>query len=101
MHGRIVTVQVTPEDLPKAIEVYRDSVMPAAEQQKGFKGALLFTDSETGKAVSVTLWDSEDDLMHGQESGYYQEQIAKFAEYMIRTPDQEGYELSCSAKVKL
>ncbi len=101
MHGRVVTVQVEPKDLDDAISLYRDSVMPAAQEQKGFKGALLFTDSDTGKGLSITLWDSEDDLVKGQESGFYQEQIAKFAELLIRTPDQIGYELSCSVGIEI
>ena len=101
MHGRVVSVQVEPEDLGKAISIYRESVIPAAQEQKGFRSALLFTDSGTGKAVSITLWDSEDDLIKGQESGYYQEQIAKFSDILIRLPDQVGYELSCSAGIKI
>ena len=93
MHGRIVSVQVKPEDLGKAVGVYRDSVIPAAKEQKGFHDALLFTDSATGRAVSITIWETEEDLLAGQASSYYQEQLAKFAELMIRTPDQEGFEL--------
>jgi heme-degrading monooxygenase HmoA len=93
MHGRIVSVQVEPEDLEKAVGIYCDSVIPAAQEQKGFHDALLLTDSATGRAVSITIWETEEDLLAGQASGYYQEQIAKFAELMIRTPDQEGFEL--------
>lgn len=96
MHGRIVSVQVDPKDILEAIRIYQDSIMPAAQEQKGFRGALLFTDPETGKGISVTIWDSEEDLMRGQQSGYCQEQIAKFADLLIRTPDQVGYELSHS-----
>ena len=99
MHGRIVSVQVKPEDLGKAIEIYRDSVIPAAKQQTGFLEALLFTDSATGRAVSITIWETEEDLLAGQASGYYQEQIAKFAELMIRTPDQEGFELAYTSRM--
>ena len=93
MHGRIVSVQMEPEDLGKAVGIYCESVIPAAKEQKGFHDALLFTDSETGRAVSITIWETEEDLLAGQSSGFYQEQIAKFAELMIRTPDQEGFEL--------
>lgn len=99
MHGRIVSVQVKPEDLGKAVGVYRDSVIPAAKEQKGFHDALLFTDSATGRAVSITIWETEEDLLAGQASGYYQEQIAKFAELMIRTPEQEGYELVYTSRM--
>ncbi|MDA0771014.1 MAG: hypothetical protein O2821_12465 [Chloroflexi bacterium] len=94
MHGRIVSVQVAPEDLETATSIYVESVVPAAEQQEGFKGAILFTDAATGKAISITIWDSEKDLLQGQESGYYQEQIGKFTEYLTRTPDQDGFEVA-------
>lgn len=96
MHGRVVSVQVKPEDLGEAISIYRDSVVPAAQDQDGFNGAILLTDPDTGKAISVTLWNSEEDLLKGQESGYYQEQIAKFTDLLIRKPDQVGYEVSLS-----
>lgn len=93
MHGRIVSVQVEPENLKKAVEIYCNSVVPAAKDQKGFHDALLFTDSASGKVVSITVWETEEDLMAGQSSGFYQDQIAKFAELLIRAPDQDGYEL--------
>ncbi len=93
MHGRIVSVQMEPEDLGKAVEIYRESVIPAAKDQRGFHDALLFTDSLTGRAVSITIWETEEDLLAGQTSGFYQEQIAKFAELMVRTPEQKGFEL--------
>ena len=97
MHGRIVSVQVDSDKLKMVTDVYVESVVPAAEQQAGFRGALLFTDEATGKAVSITLWDSEEDLMKGQQSGYYREQIGKFTDYFVRTPEQVGYQVSyCS-----
>ena len=100
MHGRIVSVQVAPETLKTVTDIYIESVVPAAEQQKGFKAAILFTDDDTGKAVSITIWDSEEDLMRGQESGYYQEQIGKFTEYFIRAPDQVGFEMAYNSYSK-
>ncbi len=93
MYGRVVSVKVEPEKLKEAVGIYRDSVVPAAENQNGFRGALLLTDPESGEAISVTLWNSEEDLIQGQESGYYQEQLAKFADYLIRIPEQQGYEV--------
>jgi heme-degrading monooxygenase HmoA len=101
MHGRIVSVEVKPQDIGTATSIYQESVVPAAQQQKGFRGAMLFTDARTGKAVSITLWDSEEELLAGQESGYYQEQLAKFAELLVRRPEQAGYELSCKAQVQI
>ena len=94
MHARVVTVQVQPGKIEETIRIYRDSVAPAAKQQKGFKGALLLTDPNTGKGISVTLWETEADLKAGEASGYYQEQIAKFGAVFAAPPAREAYEVS-------
>ena len=48
MFARIVTVHAKIEKLDEVIAIYRDSVVPAAKQQKGFLGARLSTDRATG-----------------------------------------------------
>ena len=94
MHARLVTVQVQPGKVDEAISIYRDSVMPAAKQQKGFKGATLLTDRNTGKGVSVTLWETEADMKTTEASGWWQEQIAKFAAVLAMPPVREQFEVS-------
>ena len=94
MHARVVTVQIQPGKIDEAIRIYRDSVMPAVKEQKGFKGATLLTDSSTGKGISVTLWETQADLTAGEASGFYQEQIAKFGGVFAMPPVREHYEVS-------
>ena len=94
MQARLVTVQVQPGKIDEAISIYRDSVMPAAKQQKGFKGATLLTDRNTGKGVSVTLWETEADMKTTEASGWWQEQIAKFAAVLAMPPVREQFEVS-------
>ena len=94
MYSRVVTIQVQPGKTEEAVRIYRDSVIPAAKQQQGFKGALLLTDSNTGKAYSITRWETEADMKAGEASGYYQEQIAKFGHILTSTPTIEGFEVS-------
>jgi len=101
MYGRIVSANFQPGKVEEVTRLYRESVIPAAQQQRGFRGALLFTDPKTSKGVSITLWESEADLIQGQTSGYYQEQIAKFAGLLEGAPAQEGYELSVSVQVQV
>ena len=94
MYARIVTVHAQPDKLDQVIAIYRDSIVAAAKQQKGFLGARLFTDRATGKGVSVTRWQSKEDLETGEASGYYQEQIAKIAPMLAAAPTRETYEIS-------
>jgi len=94
MHARVVTVQIQPGKIDEAIRIYRDSVMPAAKEQKGFKGATLLTDSNAGKGISVTLWETEGDMKATEASGFFQEQIAKFAAVFAMPPVREHFEVS-------
>ena len=57
MHVRAVTVQMQPGKMQEAIDLYRDSVVPAAKAQKGFQGAYLMTDASSGKGLSITGWE--------------------------------------------
>ncbi|MFZ5509574.1 MAG: antibiotic biosynthesis monooxygenase family protein [Pseudomonadota bacterium] len=97
MHARVVAVQALPGKTEEAIRIYRDSIMPAAKEQKGFKGAYLLTDPGTGKGISVTLWESEADLKASETSGYYQQQIAKLAPVLAGPPTREVFEVSVGA----
>ena len=95
MHVRVATVQIQPGKMQEAIDIYNNSVVPAAKTQKGFQGAYLMTDAGSGKALSITVWESEADMQAGESSGgYYQEQIAKFGGLMAGPPILDHYELS-------
>ena len=97
MDARVTTVQMKPGNTQEAIKIYRESVVPAAKAQKGFKGVLLLTDSNTGKGISITLWEKEADMKAGETSGYYQEQIGKFAKVFGAPPVREVYQVSVQA----
>ncbi|HEY7123937.1 MAG TPA: antibiotic biosynthesis monooxygenase family protein [Ktedonobacterales bacterium] len=94
MFARIVTASVHLGQMDDAIALFRDSIAPAAQQQKGFKGIRLFTDPTAGKVVVVSLWESEEDLKAGEASGYYQEQINKIAPMLSAPPEREAFEVS-------
>ncbi len=93
MHARVVTVQAQAGKLDEIVKIYRESIAPAAKQQKGFQGATLFTDRANNKGISVTRWQTEADLQSGEASGFYQEQIGKIAPMLAAPPVRETYEI--------
>jgi len=97
MYARVVTVQVQPGKMDEMISIYRDSVVPAAKEQKGFKGIFALTDTDTNKAISIALWETEADMKAGEASGYLNEQIAKVAPTFAGPPTTERYEVSVQA----
>ena len=94
MHVRAVTVQMQPGKTQEAINIYRDAIVTAAKAQKGFRGAYLMTDASSRKALSITVWELEADMVAGETSGYYQEQIGKLSGLFAGSPTMEHYELS-------
>jgi len=46
------------------------------------------------KGYSISIWDSEEDAIANEQTGYYKEQVGKFAEFMTAPPVQEGYEVA-------
>lgn len=92
MKARVVTVQIQPARLTEAISIYRDSVMPAAQEYKGCHAMILLTDRSSGKGVSFSVWD-EQELQSSEASGYLQEQFAKFAGVFAAPPVREVYDL--------
>ena len=49
MHVRVTYVQIHPDKVDEATRLYQDSVVPAAQQQTGFKSMTLVADRATGK----------------------------------------------------
>ena len=94
MYARVVSGTMQLEKNDETVEIFRNSIVPAAKEQKGFKGANLFTDDQTGKFISITLWETKEDMTAGDSSGYLQEQIGKVAAFFVSPPKVEQYNVS-------
>jgi heme-degrading monooxygenase HmoA len=95
MYARVTTTQTSPAKADEAIRLWRDSVMPAAKKQKGFKSGRLMVNRKTGKSVSVGLWETEADAQAtGEGSAFLKEQMAKFASLFTAPPIVEHYEVA-------
>ncbi len=97
MFARLTITQTKIERFDEALKIYEENVIAAYKPQKGFRGIYLLTDRKIGKAVSIALWDSEDDAIANEQSGYYQEQLSKFKDVFAAPPVREGYEVSLQA----
>ena len=93
MYARVTTVYGRPELIDKASAIYRDSVIPAARKQKGFLSGTLMVDRETGKGMSITIWESREDMLHNEQNQYYQEQLFKMMVVFTSDPIREEFEV--------
>jgi heme-degrading monooxygenase HmoA len=94
MYARVTIGQILLAKMDEAIGIYRNSVVPAAKQQKGFKGLYVLTNRKTGKGLTIALWETEADMTAGENSGYYQQQVAKFKDILSAPPVREAYEVT-------
>jgi len=93
MEARVITVQVDIYRIDKAIKIYEESVAPAVKLREGGLGAILLVDRKSGKAISITMWENEDREREARESGFMQEQIARFESMLIATPEIDCFEV--------
>ncbi len=96
MFARLTIVQTKADKMDEAVKVAKESVIPAAKSQKGFVGAHLLTEPN-GKGVFISFWDTEEDAIATEKSGYYQEQLAKFKDLFAAPPIHEGYNVAFQA----
>jgi heme-degrading monooxygenase HmoA len=97
MYARMTTAETKVDWMDKFIKIYEESVVPAAKSQKGYCGAYFLVDRKTGKLVSITLWDCEEDALANEKSHYYQEQLIKIMNILTKPPIREGYEVVVQA----
>ena len=94
MFARLTAGQMKTDRLDEAVKLYKESVLPLGKQKKGRCGTYYLIDCKTGKTVVISLWDSEEEAIATEQSGYYQEQVNKFKDFYIGAPVREGYEVS-------
>ena len=97
MHARVTISMAQSGKIDEAISIVQDAIVPAAKQQKGFKGYLGLTDRNTGKNMTITLWETEADMTACEDSGYYREQLATVAQLLAEPPTIEHFEVTIQA----
>ena len=87
-------MEILPINMEEAVRIYRGSVVPAAKEERGFRGALMLVDPYTGEAVSMSLWESEEDMRASEASGFYHRKLDQLDGLFISTPVRKHYEVS-------
>jgi heme-degrading monooxygenase HmoA len=93
LHARVVSMEMLPMNVGEAVRIYQNRVVPAAREQGGFRGALMLTDPDTGEALSISLWESEEDMHASEASGFYHRKLDELDALFISTPVRKHYEV--------
>ena len=97
MYGRVVIVNAQQDQREKIARIIRDSVVPQAKQQQGFKGHLALIDPGPGKGIAISLWQTEADMRAGETGDYVREQLTRVAHLLTSALALAGYEVLAPA----
>jgi hypothetical protein len=96
MIARVTTADIDTvrTSLGDAVEVFRESVLPALHEQPGYEGAYVLISPE-GKALALTFWATVQDADAGMAGArsFYAEQVAKFATVYRSPPGRDTYDV--------
>ncbi|WP_418315801.1 putative quinol monooxygenase [Piscinibacter sakaiensis] len=91
MFARQITIRIKDGRMDEVVRIYRESVVPASREQKGCRSMLLLTDESSGKCVSISLWDSRENMQTSEDNGYMAQQTEKFADAIVGSPQMETF----------
>ena len=93
MHARQSTIRGKPDQLEAGIKDFKEQILPAIRQLKGFTGAQFLADRHGGKVVVTTFWDSEQALRDSEESANALRRTAAASVGTTITPIVERFEV--------
>jgi heme-degrading monooxygenase HmoA len=67
MFARVSTYAVPPERQRDALHAAEEHIGPSLRRQVGYRDDGLFADPENGRMLTVTLWESEEDMHRTDE----------------------------------
>ena len=91
MYARVTNSQLMSGKTDEAVAVWRDKLGPVLKQAKGFKGAYIVGDRNTGKGVTMTLWETQADA--DAMNATFAQNIALFEGLFAAQPSLETYEV--------
>lgn len=92
-YSRVVMGRIDPnkKDEDETLALFMNDIIPAAREQKGFRGANFYINPKTGQFISTTIWKTEEDMIASDKSGYLQAQLDKVAGFFTEQPVIEYY----------
>ena len=96
MFARVITAQAGADGLEQLIGLAHQQ-LPDARQQPGFEGFYLLTDDESGKLITISLWETREHMQavaQGTTTGIHDEGIPATA---LTSARLETYEVTMQA----
>lgn len=93
MFCRVTHVQAPEGKVREGLELWYNNILPITKSREGFRGAISMVDFETGKALSITLWEGEEDLIASTEAEYHKKAVERFGEFFENAHEPENFRM--------
>jgi heme-degrading monooxygenase HmoA len=77
MHARTGSLQVSPDRVDDLVAVFEREQVPRFREQDGYKGFTMLVNRQSGRALGVSFWESEDARRASEELGAEARQAAR------------------------
>jgi heme-degrading monooxygenase HmoA len=80
--------------IDSAVELFRESVLPALHEQEGYQGVYVLLSPE-GQSLVLTFWETQEAAEAGLAGArsFYDEQVEKFVTVYRAPPGREMYDV--------
>jgi heme-degrading monooxygenase HmoA len=69
--ARVSTFEGPPERVDELVHTAVEKVLPQLKRFSGFNGILTLADRQSGKVLTVLLWESEEAMRASEEASYW------------------------------
>jgi hypothetical protein len=92
MHARVTQLEIdtTRTEIDDAVQMFRDEVLPELRDQEAYAGTYVLANPD-GKALLLTFWETEEAAEAQTTTGFYAEQLARFAAIFRAPPGRDRY----------
>ncbi len=92
MYARVSTIQGPAEQLDQGLDRMTTEILPKVKQL-GAQGVISLADRTSGKSLTITLWDTEEDLRQSEEQANQLRRQAAEGIGSSSEPQVERYEV--------
>ena len=94
MYARVTLLEIDTmrESVTDALETFRAQTLVRLRTQPGYRGVWVLATAE-GKALLMSLWDTEAHADVEGDHHFYQDELGRFATLFRSPPGREEYEV--------
>ncbi len=82
------------DKIDEGLKIWYQNVLPITSAREGFQGVLSLVNHETGQALSVTLWEGDEEMLKSTEAEYHKQALERFGEFFEGVHDPDNFEVN-------